>query len=124
MRNREKSTIRERCREHMPCGTGCPGYVPQVKQGALTTQRQLEAFTCSLMHLCRKCYRQKFPIRKMWNLPENRHGSEKVLTPAERKHIQRSQFEYMEIYLWEPEFYYEWLDALYDDNHRLHGLRR
>ena len=50
----------------------------------------------------------------MWNLPANRHGSEKVLSPSERRHIERSQFEYMEIWLWEPEFYYEWLDAVYD----------
>jgi hypothetical protein len=49
----------------------------------------------------------------MWNLPANRHGSEKVLSPLERRLLERSQFEYMEIFLWEPEFYYEWLDAVY-----------
>lgn len=59
MRNKTNKE-RERCREYMPCGAGCPGYVPRVKKGALTTERQMEAFTCSLMHLCRYCYRMRF----------------------------------------------------------------
>ncbi|HLD35733.1 MAG TPA: hypothetical protein VJC37_03350 [Planctomycetota bacterium] len=53
----------ERCRNHMPCGAGCTGHVPRVKPGALTTEKQLEAFTCSLLHLCRYCYRMRFGPR-------------------------------------------------------------
>ncbi|MFH1231013.1 MAG: hypothetical protein V1709_05895 [Planctomycetota bacterium] len=92
---------REKCKEYL-----CRDYVPQGKS--------LESMTCRVLHLCKYCYRSKFPKRKMWNLPEARHGSEKVLTPSDRRHIERSQFEYMEIFLWDPEFYYEWLDAIYD----------
>jgi hypothetical protein len=100
-----------KCKEYL-----CNGNVPEVKKGALTTQRQIEAFACRQLQMCRYCYRYLIqpPARKMWNLPENRHGSEKVFTPSDRRHIERSQFEYMEIFLWEPEFYYEWLDAFYD----------
>jgi len=114
MKNKTKSKTRERCREYLPQGGGCRGYVPSVKKGALTTQRQLESWTCQQMHLCRNCYRERFPKREMWNLPENRHGSEKVLTPSERRYLESSQFDGMEVWLWEPEFYYEWLDALYE----------
>jgi len=48
-------TKKERCREYLPCGAGCPGYVPQGKS--------LESLAARLMHLCRYCYRAKFPKR-------------------------------------------------------------
>ena len=102
---------KERCREYIPAqpgipAHGCRGYVPGGKS--------MESFACQQMHLCRKCYLEKFPRRKMWNLPANRHGSEKVLTASERQYLASRQFEGMEVWLWEPEFYYEWLDALYE----------
>ena len=96
---------RERCREYLPQGGGCRGYVPGGKG--------LESFACQLLHLCKYCSRMKFPKRKPSNLPENRHGSEKVLTHSDRRYLESRQFDGMEVWLWEPEFYYEWLDALY-----------
>src|SRR3989304_607283 len=93
--------MRNKCKE-------CGKSVPRVKQGELTTQRQIEAFACQSLHLCRYCYRMKFPVRPMWNLPAVRHGSEKVLTPSLRRYLESRQFEGMEVWLWEPEFYYEW----------------
>jgi hypothetical protein len=71
------------------------------------------SYAARKMGYCKRCYLDFYPKRPMWKLPAARHGSQKVFTPSERKYIERSQFEYMEIFLWEPEFYYEWLDAFY-----------
>ena len=109
MRNKTK---RERCREYLPCGAGCTGHVPKVKDGALTTERQLEAFACLLLHLCRYCYRMRFPERPETDKPKKQ--GKRCLTPYEREFHEKRQFEGMETLIWSPEFHRDWKDYLKD----------
>ncbi|MEW6027602.1 MAG: hypothetical protein AB1599_09960 [Planctomycetota bacterium] len=112
---------RERCREYLPNGRGCRGYVPQVKTpceamvgsiqpaaeahreaGPLTTKRQMEAFTCSLMHLCRYCYRMRFG-------PHRRGKIKNELNSAQirRRHLRFHKEPARRLY--RPSFFREWL---------------
>lgn len=50
----------------------CGARTPRVKEGALEGQEELKAFACSLMHLCLRCYAERFPERKRHNLPSAR----------------------------------------------------
>ncbi len=96
----------ERCRENK-----CQGKVPMVKKGTLATESQLEAFTCSLLHLCRECYQQKFPARPKTDKPRKQN---KHLTPYEREYHERRQFEGIEPLIWSPEFHRDWKNYLKD----------
>lgn len=71
------------CRE---CGKG----LPKVKEGNLQGQKELKALAANLMHLCRRCYEERFPERAP-RLPAQRwfHNRKwvdlKPLTPGFRE---------------------------------------
>jgi len=90
-----------KCKEYL-----CNGKVPKGKS--------LESFACQSLHLCKYCYRMKFPKRKMWNLPVCRQGSQKLLSYGERRYLERRKYDALAIFLWSPEFFYEVMDALDD----------
>jgi len=50
----------------------CGKRLPKVKDGALHGQKELKAFACKLLHLCLRCYAERFPERKPQNLPSAR----------------------------------------------------
>jgi len=91
---KNKAKTRERCREYLPCGTGCPGYVPQGKS--------LKSLAARLMGLCRYCYNMRFhqlkhgKVRQELNSAQIRERHLRIhREPAKR--------------LYEPAFYKEWL---------------
>jgi len=101
-----------KCKEYL-----CKGSVPKVKEGAFTTQSQIEAFVCKLLGYCRYCYRMKIAGKRQEKDSPRRAGvkrAKRSLTPYEREIYERRQFEGMETLLWSPEFNKEWKDYLKD----------
>lgn len=75
--------VKEKCREDK-----CNSPVPQGKSWI--------ARICRLLHLCRYCYRMKFPEPAPINLPACRRGSQRIFTPWERQQIERRSFGYLD----------------------------
>ena len=114
---------RERCREYLPPENGkpergCLNFVPQGKS--------FEATAARLMHLCKYCYRARFPKRGPSNLPACRKGSQRLLTPWEKEEIEKRSFgwmdkpdgqeakekhsfEWLDETNWTPELFEEWM---------------
>lgn len=107
----------KRCKE---CGKSLPAKkgatvrqagVPQRNNPARTTVRSggQVNFACQMLNLCRRCYRERFPRRPMWNLPPLRQGSERLLSWDERRHLEAAGFN---MTLWSEDFRREYLDYL------------
>jgi hypothetical protein len=75
----------------------CGQRLPTKKAGLVN-------LACRMLGLCRYCYRAKFSrqggIRQVY---------QKHLTPWERAQALRRQFEGVEVLIWSPDFYQEWL---------------
>jgi len=93
----DKKIDSERCREEL-----CTGLVPQGKS--------LRDRTCRILHLCRYCYRMKFPKRGPSNLPPCRHGSQRLMTPWEKAQLEKRQLPNPDETNWTPKRYAKWMD--------------
>jgi hypothetical protein len=89
-----------KCKEYL-----CNGNVPEVKKGALTSQRQIEAFACHQLRMCRYCYRMRF------GFGEHSHGKVRQgLNSAQirERHLRIHREPAKRFY--QPSFYKEWLE--------------
>jgi len=59
---------------------------------------------------CRRCYREFYPKRPMWNLPACRQGSRRLLSYRQRIRLERDIFKKAGRTIWSPDFYKEFCD--------------